>query len=159
MSFQPKSEKEAEWQLIIEFVERGRFGGNKVELIWLQNEEDNGKTDGIIKYKDKFIPVEARRKGFPNHSGKVCSFREGWKTGFLIRDGGIFLNERTIRNYIGKTFIFIVEINGFKPRACIINASRVDELLKQPYREQSNTNSHVIQSVKTVPLDWFKEYY
>jgi hypothetical protein len=48
-------------------------------------------------------------------------------------------------------------IKGCKPRACIIGPSRVKELLQQPYREQKSTNSGNMQSVKIVPLDWFKE--
>jgi hypothetical protein len=154
MSFQPKEEKEAERQLIRDFA---KVTNSKV--IKLQGDNDDGGTDGVIKYNGKEKNVEARRKGYPNHSGKVLFFEKGWNSRFL--GSGIFLNELTIKKYKdkGEGFIFLVDIKGFKPRCCIINNSRVDELLRQPYQSMRSTNSHVKQSVKTVPLDWFKEYY
>lgn len=155
MGWQPSSEKEAERQLIKDWVERK---GGKV--IKLQDDNDDGKTDGIIEFNGKLLNVEARRKGYPNHKGKVCLFKNGWETEFLLRDGGIFLNERTIKNNKDNGFLFIVDIkgpNGSESRSCIINKSRIEELLNQPYREQKSTNSGNMQSVKIVPLDWFEQ--
>jgi len=152
MPFQPKEEKDAERQLITNFA--AKIGGR---VISLQEDDDNGKTDGIIEHDSGPINVEARRKGYPNHRGKILSFIEGWKTSFLVNDGGIFLNELTIRNYQNIGFVYLVEIRGFHPRAAIIYKTRVDELLNQPNRMMRSTNSGAMQSVKTVPLDWFKE--
>lgn len=154
MSFQPKEEKELERQLIRDLAK-----AIKAEVIKLQGNNDDGGTDGIIKYNGKEKNVEARRKGYPNHKGKVLFFEKGWNSRFLV--SGIFLNELTIQKYKdkGEGFIFVVDIKGFKPRCCIINSSRVNELLRQPYRSMKSTNSCKLQSVKTVPLDWFKEYY
>lgn len=153
MSFQPKEEKDAERQLIENFA--AKIGATVIKL---QGYNDDGKTDGVIEYSGKEKSVEARRKGYPNHGGKSCNFGQGWKTRFLVNDGGIFLNESTINDHKNKGFFFVVEIKGYKPRSCFINASKVDELLRQPYRNSKSTNSHVMQSVKTVPLDWFVEY-
>ena len=153
MSFQPKEEKDAERQLITDFAAK-----IKAKVIKLQGDSDDGGTDGVIEYKGKEISVEARRKGYPNHRGKAFFFNEGWETRCLVNDGGIFLNELTIKNYKDKIFIFVVEINGFKPRSAVITASKVDELLNQPHREMKSTNTGIMQSVKTVPLDWFIEY-
>lgn len=153
MSFQPKEEKDAERELIANFAIK--IGAKVVKL---QEDEDNGKTDGIIEHDGKEISVEARRKGFPNHSGKTLSFIDGWKTRFLVNDGGIFLNESTIKNHKDKGFVYLVEIKGFKPRACAIDVLRINELLNQPIRRMRSTNSGSIQSVKTIPLDWFKEF-
>lgn len=152
MSFQPKEEKDAERQLITYFSEK--ISG---KIIKLQDDDDNGKTDGIVEYDGKEISVEARRKGFPNHSGKTLSFVDGWKTRFLVNDGGIFINESTVRNHKDKGFVYLVEIKGSKPRACVIDELRISELLNQPNRRMRSTNSGSVQSVKTVPLNWFKE--
>ena len=153
MSFQPKEEKDAERQLITNWaVIKG------ARVIKLQGDNDDGKTDGVVEYNGEETSVEARRKGYPNHSGKACLFSEGWETKFLVNDGGIFLNESTIKNHRNKGFIYIVEIKGFKPRFCFISPSRIDELLSQPYRKMKSTNSGVLQSVKAVPLHWFEEY-
>lgn len=151
MAWQPREEKDAERQLITTFA-------NKInaKVIKLQGDSDDGGTDGVIDYGGKQINVEARRKGFPNHSGKASYlFREGWASKCLAE--GIFLNEMTIEHYKDKGFIFIVEIKGYKLRGCVVTASKVDELLNQPHREMKSTNSGVMQSVKTVPLHWFKE--
>jgi hypothetical protein len=151
MSFQPKEEKDAEKLLIERFAVK--IGAEPIKL---QDYDDDGKTDGIIQLiSGKTISVEARRKGFENHSGRACLFRDGWNTRFLVNDGGIFLNEMTIRNYRNKGFVFIVEIRGSSPRACIVDEKKVEILLNQPNRKMKSTNSGVMQSVKTVPLDWF----
>lgn len=152
MSFQPKEEKDAERKLIIYFA--NKFGA---KIIKLQEDNDDGKTDGIIEHNNKRINVEARRKGFPNHKGRGCFFKDGWKTECLVNDGGIFINESTIRNHKNKGFVYVVEIKGSKPKFSIITKSKIDELLSQPYRETKSTNSGAMQSTKTVPLDWFKE--
>ena len=155
MKWQPTQEKEAERQLIKDFAEKRGY-----EVIKLQGDEDDGKTDGVIGRDGKQISVEARRKGYPNHKGKDCTFMSGWETEFLVREG-IFLNERTIRNYESKKFLFIVDIKGPKgsePRACRIDQTRVAELLKQPHKKMKSTNSHVWQSVKYVPVSWFIPY-
>ena len=102
MSFQPKEEKETEWQLIRDFA---KVTNSKV--IKLQGDNDDGGTDGVIEYNGKEKNVEARRKGYPNHSGKVSSFFEkGWNSRCLV--SGIFLNELTIQKYKakGKGFIW-----------------------------------------------------
>jgi hypothetical protein len=154
MSFQPIEEKNAERDLIKDFAIK-----TKRTVVKLQEDNDDGGTDGIVEYNGEKISVEARRKGFPNHRGWSSSaFKDGWESRCLVNDGGIFLNESTIKNYKNKSFIFIVEIKGFKPKHCIIDPPMVDELLKQPHRAMKSTNSGVMQSVKTVPLSWFKEY-
>lgn len=152
MSFQPIEEKQAERSLIIRFA---RDIGAKI--IRLQDDNDDGSTDGVIEIDNKEMYVEVRRKGYPNHRGKVCSFKDGWNTSFLLRDGGIYLNERTIKQYINIGFIYVVDIKGFEYRAAFINISRVDMLLKQQKRMQKSTNSGVMQHVKYIPLQWFKE--
>ena len=150
MSFQPKEEKDAERQLITNFATK--IGA---KVIKLQEDNDDGKTDGVIEYDGKEINVEARRKGYPNHSGKAFFFKDGWKNKLLVNGGGIFLNELTIKHHQDKGFVYIVEIRGAKPKAAVINAAKVTELLKQPRRTMKSTNTGVMQSVKTVPLDWF----
>jgi hypothetical protein len=126
------------------------------KIIKLQEENDDGDTDGIIGLKGGEIQyVEARRKGFPNHSGETTRYSQGWETPFLRN--GIFLNELAIRKYITTGFVFLVEIKNCKPRFANINPQRVAELLKQPPRSQRSTNSHNHQSVKLVPLEWFVE--
>ena len=150
MAFQPIEEKIAERRLITDFAEK-----IKAKVVKLQEDDDDGETDGFIEYEGKPKRVEARRKGYPNHRGRTFFFSKGWETNFLINDGGIFLNELTIRKSKDKGFIFVVDIMGDK-RAAVINSSRVDELLKQPRREMKSTNSGVMQSVKTLPLAWFK---
>lgn len=147
-----KEEKDAEIQLIVNFADKV-----KATIIKLQKYNDDGKTDGIIEYHGKKINIEVRRKGFKNHKGKICSFNEGWENKKLVEEG-IFLNESTIRNHKNNTFIFIVEINGSAPRACVINDSKINQLLNQPYNEMTSTNSGIKQSVKCVPVNWFKEY-
>lgn len=153
--FQPYSEKEAERQFIREFAEK-----TGVKVIRLQEDEDDGRADGTIEYNGKQIDVEARRKGYPNHKGKTCHFDKGWNTRFLLEDNGIFLNESTIKYYSNRksNFIYIVDIKGYRPKACYIKSDRIEKLLEQPYRPQKSTNSGVIQSVKLVLLEWFKEY-
>ncbi len=151
MAFQPYEEKEAERQLIIKFS--NKFNG---KVIKLQNDNDDKKTDGIVELNGIKYNVEARRKGYPNHNGKAYHFQDGWENKLLKKDGGIFINERTIRNYKNSSFIYIVDIEGANPRAAFINRSRVEELLKQPIRKQKSTNSGVKQSVKVVPLSWFE---
>lgn len=159
MAFQPHYEKEAERQLIISFVAAVKSKGYKCEIIKLQEDNDDGKEDGIIEINGKQVNVEVRRKGYPNHKGKTYNFKNGWENDLLLKDGGIFLNELTLNRYKNDNFIYIVDINGFKPRCTYITPLIVNKLLKQPYREQKSTNSGVMQSVKTVPLEWFKEYY
>ena len=153
---QPKEEKEAERKLIKDFVEKIKSCGKECEIVKLQGEVDDGKTDGIIKYSGREICVEARRKGFPNHEGKAYDFVGGWKCRVLA--SGIYLNERTIKEYKNRSFIFLVEIKGCKPRFCFITKERVEELLSQPFERAPSTNSGVLQPVKKIPLDWFKEY-
>lgn len=150
-NWQPIEEKIAERDLIKKYALKA-----DAVIIKLQEDEDDGGTDGILKINGEEIPAEARRKGYPNHRGVACNFPQGWESYSL--KSGIFLNESTIRNYIGKKFIFIVEIKGFPARACLITAEMNEELLKQPYRTSSSTNSHVSQSVKTIPLNCFKEF-
>lgn len=134
--FQPYEEKEAERQLIIGFVDKIKFRGKECKVVKLQSDNDDGKTDGVIELCGKEINVEARRKGYPNHSGKAYFFRDGWQNKLLLNDGGIFLNELTINQYKNSSFIYLVDIKGFKPRACFVTKERVEELLKQPHREQ-----------------------
>jgi hypothetical protein len=155
MSWQPQEEKDAERRLIREFVDRR----SNTRIVSLQDDDDDGGTDGVIEREGGgLFAVEARRKGFPNHSGKTCRFDRGWETGFLARDGGIFLNELTIRKHKdrGEGFVYLVEIKGCPPRAASVNLSRIDELLSQPHRTMRSTNSRNPQSVKSVPLEWFK---
>jgi hypothetical protein len=144
-----QQEKFAEKQLIKHFA--NKF---KAKIVKLQGDVDDGKTDGIIEYNNIEINVEARCKGYPNHKGYVTPFKEGWDTKCLTN--GIFLNESTIRNH--KQFIFIVKIKGFKPRCCLISPSKINKLLQQPYEESKSTNTGKMQSVKKIPLNWFKEY-
>jgi hypothetical protein len=157
--FQPQGEKEAERSLIIDFAKKteAKFGC-KVNIIKLQGDNDDGKVDGIIEYNGKKVNIEVRRKGYPNHKGKVCFFKNGWETEFLIRDGGIFINELTIKNHKDKGFVFIVDINGHPPRMCNLSVSRIKKLLRQPLKKIKSTNSGVLQSVKVVPLKWFVAY-
>ena len=131
------------------------------EVVSLQGDNDDGGTDGVIQRPGREAKcVEARRKGYPNHRGKVCDFPGGWNNYRLVTDGGIFLNELTIQHHKDENedFIFLVEIKGFPPRACYINKERTAELLQQPHRIMGSTNSKSDQSVKTVPLNWFKKY-
>lgn len=126
------------------------------KIIKLQGENDDGDTDGIIGLKGGEIQyVEARRKGFPNHSGKTTRFSKEWETPFLR--SGIFLNESVIKKYITTGFVFLVEIKNCKPRSANIHPQRVAELLKQPHKNKRSTNSRNPQSVKLIPLEWFVE--
>lgn len=154
MLFQPIEEKIAERSLIENYASK-----TNAKVIKLQEDQDNGETDGIIERDGKEVCVEARRKGFANHSGKVSSkFNEGWDSRCL--KSGIYINERTIRNYIDKGFEYAVEINsykGSKTKAATIDSTMIDTLLKQPRNMVQSTNSGQFQSVKTVPLEWFKE--
>jgi len=154
MLFQPIEEKIAERGLIENYASK-----TNAKVIKLQKDQDNGDTDGIIERNGKEICVEARRKGFPNHSGWTSDkFKEGWDSSCLR--SGIYINERTIRNYTDKGFEYAVEINGFKgskTRAATIDSTMIDTLLKQPRNMVKSTNSCNYQSVKTVPLEWFKE--
>jgi hypothetical protein len=152
VTFQPQEEKESERKLI--YYLANKLG---VRVIRTQDDNDDGGTDGIIEFDNSIrIAVEARRKGYPNHNGKVCYFRDGWNT-LCLREG-IFLNELTIKRYKGKRFIFLVDINGgSKPKVAIMNSKQVDELLKQYGKWQKSTNSGVSQHVKCVPLSWFQE--
>jgi hypothetical protein len=149
--WQPIEEKKCERELIRNYACK-----IDAKIIKLQEDNDDQETDGIIEKNGTQIKVEARRKGYPNHRGRACSFKDGWKTCFLLN--GIFLNERTLSNHKDKGFDFIVEIKGFKPRVAILTPYMVDDLLRQPYQSQKSTNSGVIQSVKSVPLNWFIEY-
>lgn len=151
MAWQPIEEKIAERELIKNYAAK-----TNGKVIRLQDDNDDGKTDGTVEWDGEQRSVEARRKGYPNHRGKACYFRDGWDTKFLT--GGIFLNERTIKSHQDKGFDFVVEIKRFKPRVAQITPSMVAELLKQPFQTMESTNSGAIQSVKTVPLDWFREY-
>jgi hypothetical protein len=150
-AWQPIEEKNAERELIKNYAAK-----TNGKVIKLQDDNDDGKTDGTVEWDAEQRNVEARRKGYPNHRGKVCFFKDGWDTTFLA--DGIILNERTIRNHKDKGFDFVVEIKGFKPRVTQITSSMVDELLKQPYQTMESTNSGAVQSVKKVPLGWFQEY-
>jgi len=158
MPFQPYHEKEAERELIKFFVDHlNKKSPGSTKILKLQDDNDDGKADGIIEVEGKKIYVEARRKGFPNHKGKVCSFKDGWETQCLL--DGIYLNETTINNYIGIGFVFLVVIKGFNPRFAVITRSCVKELLKKPSKKEPSTNTKVLQDVKSVPLKWFHECY
>lgn len=150
-SMLPKEEREAEKQLIIHFAQK--VGA---KIIKLQEDEDDCGTDGILERNGTQICVEARRKGYPNHKGKVCFFNNGWNDPRLSK--GIFLNERTIVYYKDSMFIYIVDINGYPPRYCFLSKERIHQLLEQPLLEQKSTNTGNMQSVKTIPLNWFHEY-
>ena len=153
--WQPIGEKNAERELIEKFSEKKSFKIKK-----LQNNEDDGGTDGIVSYKGRDLCIEARRKGYPNHKGKVCRFKKGWDTHCLSE--GIFLNERTIRNHIEKGFMYLVEIdfNGKSDvRVACVSPKRVKELLSQRYRTQRSTNTGKESSVKCVPKSWFKKQW
>ena len=150
MSFQPLAEKEAERELIKSFV---RSKGGRV--VKLQEDQDDGKADGLVEFGGKTYPVEARRKGYPNHRGKSFNFHGGWDNRYIQE--GIYLNERTIRGHENDNFIFLVEIKGEKPRYAILNKQRKTDLLNQPMEYSKSTNSGSRQSVKKVPADWFKE--
>jgi hypothetical protein len=150
MSFQPKAEKDAEISILILFAYK-----IKAKLIKLQGYDDDGKTDGIIEFNGEEYNVEVRRKGYPNHRGKILSFNNGWETNFLTK--GIYLNELTIKNHRGKGFFYVVKIKGSKMRCCFITKTNVEELLKQPEEFMRSTNSGNFQSIKFVPLKWFKE--
>lgn len=154
-----KAETIEERKLITEFVIRmeDRFK-TKIKILKLQGDVDDGLADGIIEIDGIEHSVEGRRKGFPNHEGKTRLFINGWKTKCLVEDKGIFLNESTIRRYKNKGFIYIVDINWFYPKVAIITAAQVDELLRQPFKEELSTNDSGMQSIKTVPLEWFKTY-
>lgn len=128
-----------------------------VPIIKIQEFNDDGETDGIIFLNGKNENVEARRKGFPNHSGERTDFDKGWDTYYLVNEG-IFLNTSTIKRHRdnGEGFFFVVEIKGGGlPRVCYITPERSDELLKQPYRQERSTNTGKLQSVKCVPVKWF----
>lgn len=154
--WQPIDEKEAERQLIRDYAEK-----KGCTVIKLQDDADDGKTDGIIEYKGKHVSVEVRRKGYPNHKGRDCEFKRGWETEFLVNEG-IILNEQTIRNHqLSKRFIYIVEIKGPKgpeSRVCRVNKARISELLNQPFKQMRSTNSDHWQSVKYFPVSWFEPY-
>jgi len=149
--WQPIAEKQAERELIEIYAYK-----INAKVIKLQEDFDDGGVDGIIEINGEERRVEARRKGFPSHKGKVRTFPEGWKTGFL--SSGVMINEKTIRNHQDKGFDFVVEIKGCKPRVASISPLQIKELLKQPYRTQPSFNSGTPQSIKTVPLKWFVEY-
>lgn len=148
MVWQPLEEKQAERELIKRFAE---YMDGKI--VKLQDDNDDGETDGIIEINGIMVNVEARRKGYPNHRGKICEHRDGWETWFLRE--GIFLNESTIQNYKKNGFAFIVEIKGSETKVCFINKSRIAWLLRQPKEMMISTNSGNKQSVKKVPLKWF----
>lgn len=152
----PPEERVAERDLVTRYSDSR--GGIVVKL---QKDNDDGGTDGIFEVNHKRINVEARRKGYPNHSGELTKFsmnlrKYGWSC--LSIKSGIYLNELTIENYKDDGFDFVVEIYGCPPRACEITPARVAELLKQPRRLQKSWNSGSMQSVKLVPLEWFKEF-
>lgn len=154
MSFQPVEEKIAERELIMRFVDT--FPG-KMKIVKLQSNIDDGEEDGIIELQNgKQVGLEARRKGFPNHRGKTCYFPDGWETSFL--KSGIFLNELTLKRYLNQWFLYIVEIKDYKPRVAVLSPERVSDCLSQPYKEQRSTNSCRMQSVKAIPLEWFREF-
>lgn len=163
MAFQPLEEKEAERKEARNFENwlRSKSGFEDSRIIKLQDDEDDGEEDSIIEISGKQIPVEIRRKGYPNHNNKECPFENGWRNKDLV-NYGIFLNERTIRRYVNKTFIFLVVIRYIESenwiidsRVAIITPDRVKELLKQKKRTQESTNSKVKQSIKGVPVKWF----
>lgn len=153
MPFQPIEEKETERQVVEKFAATMNF-----KVIGLQPDIDNGGADGIIEKNGKEYPVEVRRKGFPNHKRIISNkFKKGWDSECL--KSGIYLNESTVRNHKHVGFIFIVEIEGSKPRYCAISPKMIAYLLKQDSKPAESTNSKSIQLVKNVPLDWFHEYY
>lgn len=164
MAFQPQAEKEAERELIKRLVaslnSQNTFGGGEAKILRLQGDDDDGKVDGVIEIslydptRRIELGVEARRKGYPNHRGEVCRFSQGWKTPFL--KNGIYLNEITIRNHQEKGFLYVVDIKGAETKFAFIKPELVGELLSQPYKPSISTNSGVTQSVKSVPLEWFK---
>lgn len=138
-----------ERNLIINFAKSQNY-----EVYKLQGLKDDGGCDGLLKSPTgEIYPIEVRRKGFANHFGQVTNFPQGWDT-WCLRTG-IYLNESTIRKYIGCKFFYLVEIKCCKPRATFINAGKVNELLAQPMKYERSTNSGIWQSVKSVPLNWF----
>lgn len=147
--------KEAErWQI--------HFLAKKVkadEVVKVQENKDDGGTDGIIKWKGKLIAVEARRKGFPNYWGEVCgALSKGWDSNCIKE--GIYLNERIVFDYQlrREQFIYMVEFEGGEKRIriALINLSRIEELMASPTRWERSTNTGVRQPVKMVPVSWFK---
>jgi hypothetical protein len=163
MSFQPIEEKESERQLI----RRAASAFNShickksfCEILKLQNDDDDGEADGRLKFAGKDdsyymeLDIEVRRKGYPNHHGETLHLPNGWQTYFL--KDGIFINEITLRKHRGHNFIYLVEIKGFPPRMCVITSEQIETLLKTARRWEKSTNSKSSQSVKCVPLEWFR---
>lgn len=170
-----KEEKDAEIKLIKDFVlaligriqrffKRNDIG---IEITKLQDYDDDGGTDGIFRFinifNSKSVSLECRAKGYVNHEGEICEFPRGWQTGFLSK--GIFINESILRRHKEnkENFIYLVDIlcgtglnKHSERRACVIDESRIDELLKQPYKLQRSTNTKNPQSIKLVPLKWFE---
>lgn len=149
-------ETAAEISLVQGFAYKAKATITKLQ----KSEEDDGGTDGIILFEGGEMCIEVRRRGFPNHRGeKKDTLKDGFDSRCLkgVR-GGIYLNTSTIERYINKSFIFIVEIEGYKPRYAVITNSRVVELLSQPYRVSISTNTQTPQSVKGVPVEWFEKY-
>ncbi len=150
----------------------------KSTVIKSQADVDDGEMDGLLENTEE---LEARRKGFPNHKGEVLNpemLERGWESD-CVKKGtkrfppGLMINERTLRKHTTNGLTLILEFNSekfqrecprfykeenFAPRYAVITPEQVKELLDQPHRTQRSQNSGSIQSVKFVPLDWFKKY-
>lgn len=158
-------EKQKEIDLILSFVNKlSDKNVGIIKVLKLQSEnpyEDDGDSDGIISIDGSDYHIEARRKGYPNHCGKTCKFYKGWNS-FILKDG-IFINERTIRKHERTGFLFLVDIFNFEikrseVKVAIINKDKINKLLSQPRKYQKSTNSGVSQSVKLIPIVWFKKF-
>jgi len=148
-------QQEAERQLVRHFARVFRL-----EVWKLQGSEDDGGTDAILGRNGEELSLEARRKGYPNYRGEVChALNRGWETGCIKYDG-VYLNELTIARHRdeGTSFIYLVQFaKGPDPiRAAPINLAHSDELLAQPVQWERSTNTGNMQSVKLIPVDWFK---
>ncbi len=155
-------ETKAENKLITRFFNEYPSFIKKITKLQIVGEDDM-EEDGAYELHDGSpLDAEGRRKGFPNHSGEICDFPDGWKTWWLIRDrsgfSGIFLNESILRRYVDKPFVFIVEIKDCKPRFAILDKERVAICLAGPTKWIPSTNSKVKQPCKGVPLKFFEEF-
>lgn len=135
-----------------------RYADHKGGIVLsVQDSKDDYGTDGTVLIDGKKVYVEVRRKGFENHSGKSCDFRDGWDNSFLILDG-IYLNIRTINKYDGENpFVYLVEIKDHGWRAATIDQHRIDILLRQRHYYKRSTNSGTKQRVGKVFHCWFTD--
>ena len=127
----------------------------KKQKLW----EDDGGTDFVFACVGSYeMPVECRGKGWPNCDGEESKCKS-WKDKFLI-DGGVDINERTLKNHIGERWIYTVAYPDFnmevgEQRYAIITPEENNEYLLQYKKTQISCNSKRPQSVKGIPLEKF----